>query len=38
MEQSVPIQTGFDKFLFSYKIILIMDMSTAGKEKEKEKG
>ena len=38
MEQSVPIQTGLDKFLFSFKIIRIRDMSTEGKEKEREKG
>ena len=33
MEQSVPIHTGFDKFLFSFKIIRIRD----SQQKEKKR-
>ena len=38
MEQSVPINTGFEKFLFSFKIIRIdQGQSTEGKERRKER-
>ena len=36
MEQSVPIQTGFNKFLFSFKIIRIRD-SQQKEKKRKER-
>ena len=35
IELSVPIHTGFDKFLFSLKIIRIRDSQQKEKEREK---
>ena len=37
MEQSVPINSGFEKFIFSFKIIRIRDSQQKEKKKMKER-